>query len=402
LVFGKDGILKILFIARQLNIGGAERQLVTLANELAARGHEIVIASYYPGGALSKKLDTSRVRLISLDKRSRWDIFSFCYNVIRVVRREKPAVVHGWMYTQNVIATIGKIFNPKVKLFWCIRSSNLSDMLDWLENTTVWVQNRLSGLADCVVVNSQAGLEYAVSDGIPRQKLRFIPNGIDTDLFYPDLAERQRVRAEWGVTDSEKIVGNVSRFDPIKNHPFFLRAAAKIAAEYPNVRFVCVGHGKATYLESLQAQARSLGIADKVMWVQARPDIRAMYNALDVFCSTSLSEGFPNVIGEAMACGRRCVVTDVGDSKLLVDDTGAAVASNDIEALAAALRHELEAPEALNLAARQHILDNFTVAHLAERTEETLASFFVDSPRFTKASTATLSGAGPTPTAGDA
>jgi glycosyltransferase involved in cell wall biosynthesis len=398
----KDDILKILFIARQLNIGGAERQLVTLANELAARGHEIVIASYYPGGALSKKLDTSRVRLISLDKRSRWDVFSFCFNVVRVVRREKPAVVHGWMYTQNVIATIGKIFNPKVKLFWCIRSSNLSDMLDWLENTTVWVQNRLSGLADCVVVNSQAGLEYAVSDGIPREKLRFIPNGIDTDLFYPDLAERQRVRAEWGVSDSEKIIGNVSRFDPIKNHPFFLRAAAKIAAEFPNVRFVCVGHGKAAYLESLQAQAGALGIADKVMWVQARPDIRAMYNALDVFCSTSLSEGFPNVIGEAMACGRRCVVTDVGDSKLLVDDTGAAVPSNDVEALTAALRHELEAPEALNLAARQHILDNFTVAHLAERTEETLASFFVDSPRLSKTSTTTLSEAGPAATPGDA
>lgn len=394
--------MKILFIARQLNIGGAERQLVTLANELAARGHEIVIASYYPGGALSKKLDTSRVRLISLDKRSRWDVFSFCFNVVRVVRREKPAVVHGWMYTQNVIATIGKIFHPQVKLFWCIRSSNLSDVLDWLENATVWFQNRLAPLADCIVVNSQAGLEYAVADGIPREKLRFIPNGIDTDLFYPDQAERQRVRAEWGVTDSEKVVGNVSRFDPIKNHPFFLRAAAKVAAEYPNVRFVCIGHGKAAYLESLQAQASALGIADKVMWVQARPDIRAMYNALDVLCSTSLSEGFPNVIGEAMACGRRCVVTDVGDSKLVVDDTGAAVPSNDVEALAAALRRELEAPEALNLAARQHILDNFTVAHLAERTEQTLASFFVDNQRLMQGSAATLSEAGPAPTSGDA
>lgn len=394
--------MKILFIARQLNIGGAERQLVTLANELAARGHEIVIASYYPGGALSKKLDTSRVRLISLDKRSRWDVFSFCFNVVRVVRREKPAVVHGWMYTQNVIATIGKIFHPQVKLFWCIRSSNLSDVLDWLENATVWFQNRLAPLADCIVVNSQAGLEYAVADGIPREKLRFIPNGIDTDLFYPDQAERQRVRAEWGVTDSEKVVGNVSRFDPIKNHPFFLRAAAKVAAEYPNVRFVCIGHGKAAYLESLQAQASALGIADKVMWVQARPDIRAMYNALDVLCSTSLSEGFPNVIGEAMACGRRCVVTDVGDSKLVVDDTGAAVPSNDVEALAAALRRELEAPEALNLAARQHILDKFTVAHLAERTEQTLASFFVDNQRLMQGSAATLSEAGPAPTSGDA
>jgi glycosyltransferase involved in cell wall biosynthesis len=394
--------LKILFIARQLNIGGAERQLVTLANELAARGHEIVIASYYPGGALSKKLDTSRVRLISLDKRSRWDIFSFCYNVIRVVRQERPAVVHGWMYTQNVIATIGKIFHPKAKLFWSIRSSNLSSVLDWLESGTVWFQNRISGFADCIVVNSQAGLEYAVSDGISREKLRFIPNGIDTELFYPDEGERQRVRAEWGMTNSEKIIGNISRFDPIKNHPFFLRAAAKIAAEYPNVRFLCIGHGKADYLEGLQAQARTLGIADKVMWVEARPDIRAMYNALDVLCSTSLSEGFPNVIGEAMACGRRCVVTDVGDSKLVVGDAGTAVLSNDVEALVAALRRELEAPETLNLAARQRILDNFTVAHLAERTEQMLTSFFIDSPGVTRNTAATLSGAGPAPTAGDA
>jgi glycosyltransferase involved in cell wall biosynthesis len=377
--------------------------LVTLANELAARGHEIVIASYYPGGALAKKLDTSRVRLISLDKRSRWDIFSFCFNVVRVVRREQPDVVHGWMYTQNVIATIGKVFSPRVKLFWCIRSSNLSDVLDWLENATVWFQNRISGFADCIVVNSLAGLEYAVANGIPRGKLRFIPNGIDTDVFYPDRAERQRVRAEWGVSDSEKIIGNVARFDPIKNHPFFLRAAARIAAEYPNVRFVCIGHGKAAYLESLQEQTRALGFEGKVLWVQARPDIRAMYNALDVFCSTSVSEGFPNVIGEAMACGRRCVVTDVGDSRLVVEGAGAVVPSNDVEALVAALRRELEAPEAMSQPARQRILDHFTVAQLAERTEQTLSSFVADGPNLNRSSATALSGAGgQAPTSGDA
>ncbi len=365
--------MKILFLARQLNIGGAERQLVILANDLASRGHEVVIASYYPGGALSEKLDSGRVRLISLGKRSRWDLFSLYIKVLRVMRQERPAVLHGWMHTQNVVATFVRIFHPKVKLFWCVRSSNLESVLDRVELLAVWLQSRLSGFADCVVVNSVAGLEHLVSGGIAREKMVFIPNGIDTNVFYPDEAEGKRVRAEWGISDSEKIIGKVARYDPIKNHPLFLKAAARIAAERPEVRFVCVGHGKASYVKHLQDLTRTLGIENRVQWVKARPDVRAVYNALDIFCSASLSEGFPNVIGEAMACGRHCVVTDVGDSKLVVGGTGIAVPPDDVEALVAALRQKLDAADALNLRARQRILENFTVAHLGDKTEQALA-----------------------------
>jgi glycosyltransferase involved in cell wall biosynthesis len=314
--------VKILFLARQLNIGGAERQLVIVANELASRGHEVVIASFYPGGVLSKQLDSHRVRLISMEKRSRWDLLSLCVRVLRVIGQERPDVLHGWMHTQNVIATMFRIFHPKVKLFWCVRSSNLDMVLDPVETIMVWLQTRLSIFADCIVVNSVAGLEYAVSKGIAREKMVFIPNGIDTNVFYPAETEGKRVRAEWGIGEGEKVIGKVARFDPIKNHPLFLKAAARIAAERPDVRFVCIGHGNASYLKQLQDLTQSLGIQDKVLWVNARPDVRAVYNALDIFCSTSSSEGFPNVIGEAMACARHCVVTDVGDSKLVVGRTG--------------------------------------------------------------------------------
>ena len=83
--------------------------------------------------------------------------------------------------------------------------------------------------------------------------------------------------------------------------------------------FVCCGHGDPSYLKELQELSRTLGIENRVRWVQAHPDVTAMYNAFDVFCSSSLTEGFPNVIGEAMACGRHCVVTDVGDCRSVVD-----------------------------------------------------------------------------------
>jgi glycosyltransferase involved in cell wall biosynthesis len=368
----KDVVLKILFLARQLNIGGAERQLVILANELASRGHDVVIASYYPGGALSAKLDTGRVRLISLGKRSRWDLFSLYFKVWRLVKQERPAVFHGWMHTQNVIATSIQVFFPKIKLFWCIRSSDLEMVQDRVERFEVWLQSRLSGFPDCVVVNSMAGLEHGVSSGIPREKMLFIPNGIDTNVFYPDEAEGKRVRADWGISESAKIIGKIARFNPIKNHPAFLQAAARIAAERSDVYFVCVGHGLEPYVRQLKEMTKSLGLENRLQWIEARPDVRAVYNAIDVFCSASYSEGFPNVIGEAMACGRHCVVTDVGDSKLVVGTTGITVPSNDVGALTDGLRTKLNCTETLNLRARQRILENFTVAHLGDLTEQAL------------------------------
>jgi glycosyltransferase involved in cell wall biosynthesis len=364
--------LKILFLSRQLNIGGAERQLVTLANELAARGHEIVIASYYPGGALSQMLDPKRIKLISYEKKSRWDLFTLFLKTLKVVRDEQPTVLHGWMHTQNVVATFAKALNPKVTMVWAVRASNLEEHLDWAEKLTIWLQARLSIFASRIAVNSMAGLEYAVKSGLPREKMLFVPNGIDTNTFYPNDEERRRVRAQWNMGDDVKIVGNISRFDPIKNHTMFLKAAAGVAAERSDVRFICVGHGKESYLQELKQLARTLGLEGKVHWIQAQSEVRAVYNAVDVFCSSSLTEGFPNVIGEAMACGRHCVVTNVGDSALVVGDTGVVVPSDDAKAMTAGLLDRINATETLNLRARQRILENFTVAHLADKSEYVL------------------------------
>ena len=364
--------MKILFLSRQLNIGGAERQLVTLASELAARGHEIVIASYYPGGALSEMIDPKRIKVISYEKKSRWDLFTLLFKTLKVVRDEQPTVLHGWMHTQNVVATFAKVLNPKVTMVWAVRASNLETHLDWAEKLTIWLQARLSRFASRITVNSMAGLEYAAQGGLPREKMLFVPNGIDTNAFYPNDEERRRVRAQWNMGDDMKIVGNISRFDPIKNHKMFLKAAAAVAAERADVRFVCVGHGKESYLQELKQLSRTLGLEGKVHWIQAQSDVRAAYNAVDVFCSSSLTEGFPNVIGEAMACGRHCVVTNVGDSGLVVGDTGVVVPSDNAQAMSAGLLDRLNARETMNLRARQRILENFTVAHLGDKSEYVL------------------------------
>lgn len=364
--------MKIFFLSRGLNYGGAERQLVILANELARRRHDVVIATYYSGGALAKEL-SERVRLIELGKRSRWHLLSFYFRLLRIVRREQPDVLHAWgMITPNLITTLVHFFYRRARLFWCVPSSNLDGFFEAVEWTASWFEGRLSRFADCIVSNSESGVRDAISRGFPAAKMLCIPNGIDVATFYPDPAEGKRVRDEWGIQESERVVGLIARIDPIKNHPLFLKVAARLSATHPDVRFVCVGHGPKEYEAELRAMTRTLGLEQKLLWVPARSDMRGVFNALDVFCSSSYSEGFPNVIGEAMACGRRGVVTDVGDCRMVVGNTASVVPSNDVAALAAALEHELEAQNTMNLAGRLRIVDNFTVTHLGDKTEQAL------------------------------
>jgi glycosyltransferase involved in cell wall biosynthesis len=370
--------MKILFLVRSLDCAGAERQLVLLANELARKGHAVAIAVCYSGGLLEKEVDTSRVHLIPLEKRSRWNLLGFFWTLLRVVRQEQPDVLHGWMSPSNLIATMVRFLCPKAHVFWCLRRSNREMRDDRLESAVYWFERRLSRFADCIVVNSRAGLNHSVSRGFPLEKLIHIPNGIAVDSFYPDPCAGRKVRVEWAFTGSERLIGLVGRLHPIKDHTVFLKAAARLVPKVPGVRFVCLGDGSEHYRGKLQGLSRELGIEQEVLWVPARPDMRAVYNALDVVCLSSLSEGFPNVIGEAMACGRHCVVTDVGDCRFLVDDSGIVVPPSDPEALARGLGQALALEGKRNERGRQRILEHFTLSQLADQTEKALLRFSSD------------------------
>src|SRR5262249_45369740 len=151
----------------------------------------------------------NRIRVISYEKKSRWDIFTLFFKTLKIVRDEQPTILHGWMHTQNVVATATRILNPKLTMVWAIRASDLETHLDWVERFTIWLQARLSRFAACITVNSMAGLEHAVKGGLPREKMMFIPNGINTNVFYPNDEDRRRVRAQWNVGDDVKVIGNI-------------------------------------------------------------------------------------------------------------------------------------------------------------------------------------------------
>jgi glycosyltransferase involved in cell wall biosynthesis len=263
---------------------------------------------------------------------------------------------------------------PNIKVVWGVRASNVDfSRYDWFPRFTFAMSCRLARFADLIIVNSKAGRDYHQALGYPGHKMVVIPNGIDTDKFYPDPGERRRVRAEWGIAEQERLIGLVARFDPMKDHHTFLKAAAMLAQEREDVRFVCVGDGPAEYRQELHAYARQLDLTGRLIWAGARRDMPGVYNALDIATSSSLGEGFSNVIGEAMACGAPCVVTDVGDSAWLVGETGVVVSPTNPQALAAGWRACLERDMSLlSGQARLRVVENFSIKLLVERMEKAL------------------------------
>lgn len=366
---------KLAFIIRSLNYGGAERQLVNLAKGLDKQGFDVSVLYFYPDGSFVKDLQESGISTICLEKQGRWHIFSFVWHLVRHLKQIHPDILHGYLGVPNLLTIFLKPFFPSTRMIWGIRNSQHSpNLYGWLGNLVFQLECLFSHFADLIIVNSHAGKAYCITHGFPADKMMVISNGIDTEKFQPDREARVKVRAEWGISENTILIGLVGRLDPRKDHPTFLKVAALLHQESQNIHFVCVGSGSENYTRELHDLANELGMSDKVIWAGARADMPAIYNALDIAVSSSYIEGFPNVIGEAMACGVPCVVTDVGDSAWIVGDTGMVVPPRNPEALKNAIKQlieELEANSCNSTHIRQRIVEQFSIHQLVLKTKTT-------------------------------
>lgn len=366
--------MKILFITRCLDYGGAERQLVLLAKGLRERGHVPIVTVFYPEGPLLAKLKEAEVPVRPLDKTGRWDILRFLLRLCRVLRQEKPDIIHGYLFLENILAVVLKPLVPSAKIVWGVRNSAWDlNCYDWLFRLCFKVSCWMSRFPDAIIANSHVGREYHLSLGYPHKTMHVIPNGVDASRFCPDPEARLRVRTEWGIGGHEILIGIVGRLAPMKDHPTFLRSAALLRREHGDVRFVCVGDGPSGYRKMLQELAETLGLTDCLMWIEAREDIPAVYNALDLIVSSSdHGEGTANVVAEAMACGVSCVVTDVGDAAWLVGETGEVVPPKNPLAMKQAMEKSLQEPRCSTATIRQRILVHLSTTQLVTNTERVL------------------------------
>ncbi len=371
-------MLKVCLLIYKLDFGGSQRQIVELAKGLADSGHDVTLISCYEGGAFSKGTEHfEKIKYISLKKKGKWDLPVFLFRFYMQIRRLRPDVLYGFLSLANLLSVFAKLFLPGVRVVWGVRASNMDfKKYGLLIRTAFSLECIFSRFANIIIANSDAGKRCCQKVFSFSGEIEVVRNGIDTELFKPDLEKRIKQRSEWQVAEEAILTGIVGRMDPMKGYPVFLRAAAIVAEKYRDMYFVCVGGGPEDYVYELKEFASGLGISDRVIWAGFNQDMSQVYNALDLFTSASLfGEGFSNVIGEAMATGVPCVVTDVGDSSFIVGDTGVVVFPDDPVSLASGWEELLSGNKNINSQkTRKKIVDEFNLRKLIKRTEEILLS----------------------------
>ena len=376
----------IVLLLRCLDYGGAERQAVNLALGLQERGWPVAVLVFYAGGPLQAPLERGGVPVYGLDKRGRWDLGGFMLNLLRRLRRLRPRVLHTYLDVPNALGAAIKPLLPGIKLVWGVRASNMDlARYDRLSRLAFTLARRLSPAADLIIANSRAGRDYHLARGYRPGRFLVIPNGVDTSRFRPRPRAGRDLRRQWGVEPKQRLLGLVGRLDPMKDHVTFLRAAAELARHHHDLHLVCVGPAPPERLRPLQELARELGLAERLTWAGPRDDMPAVYSALDLLVSSSaFGEGFSNAVSEAMACATPAVVTDVGDSALIVGHPALVAPPGRWRALARRCRTVLELSSSeyrrLCFHMRKHILENFTTQHLLERSHQALTQLLEDRP----------------------
>jgi glycosyltransferase involved in cell wall biosynthesis len=362
-------MIRIAHVISGLDTGGAEVMLAKLVGAMDRTRFSNSVISLTDRGQLGHQIESSGVAVYTLGmRRGRPNILALP-RLIRLLRTLRPNIVQSWLYHADLLSTLAVTYSGSPILIWNVRCSNMD--LDQYRSLTRWVQRVLAWCSTtpaAVVANSEAGKRQHERLGYRPLRWEIIPNGFDTQRFHPDSSVRCSVRKEWHVPEDVVIVALVARVDPMKDHVTFLEAAQQVAGARKSVCFLLVGKGTQTLAPAIAAK----GLTDRVRILGYQNDIECLLPGVDVLClSSAFGEGFPNVLGEAMACGIPCVSTDVGDARSIVADTGLVVPAHDPAALAHAIIDLIDrgpaARELLGRAARARVETEYSLARIVDR-----------------------------------
>jgi len=365
--------VRVAHLITDLDVGGAERTLSNLVRHSDSSRVRHTVISMLPPGAMADDIRRAGCRVVSLNMARGIASPRPLWQAARLLRAERPHILQTWLYHADLLGILAGRLARVPAIVWNIRCSDM-DFRCYPPSTARVVRwlRRLAAMPEAVVCNAEAGRTAHERLGFRPRRWDVIPNGFDIDAFRPSPEARSTLRAELGVAPATVMIGMVARFDPMKDHATFLRAAELLAFRHPGAHFVLAGRRVDPNNPAFAEFTRSIALGGRVHLLGERKDSARILAALDIATlSSAFGEGCPNVLGEAMACGTPCVATSVGDCASLIGPTGLVVPPRDPDALAAAWHDLLERPvaarERLGLAARARIAEHFSLNAVLER-----------------------------------
>ena len=367
--------MKLIMVITGLSTGGAEMMLFNVLQYIDRRRFSPHVISLTTKGEIGPRIETLGIPVEALGMRpGRFSPVKFLRLVLRF-RELYPDVVQTWMYHADLLGGVAAHLVGIRAIAWSIRQSNLSPLHN--KRSTLWTMKTCAVLSPRIprkiLCCARVAKDNHISAGYDEGKMLVIPNGFDLTRFHPDAEARVAVRSELGLRKETPLVGLIARFDPQKNHVGFFDAAVRIHRRRPDAHFLLAGAGVEDSNPALRQAIRQAGVGDNTHLLGRREDIPRLMAALNVLVSSSFGEAFPNVIGEAMACGVPCVVTDVGDMAEIVGETGRVVSPNDMTGLARHIVEILQLSDeerrVLGERARDRVQANYDIGNVVRKYE---------------------------------
>lgn len=362
-----------MHIITSFNTGGAEAMTLKLLQTLNPTVKSCVIV-LMERGTLSAQLDALNIPVYYLGiKQGGLPSLNAVWKLVSIARKLSPDVVQGWMYHGNLAACLVKIILGKQPgLIWNIRQTlSTSNQENYLTGWIIKISASLSKMPSKIIYNSLVSVAQHGEIGFENRNHLVIPNGFDLDVFKPDAKKKQHLRKKLGVSPNVKLIGHVARFHPMKDHNSMLRAAREVLNKRRDVCFVFAGWKIDMHNLEVMQLIQGLNLEEHVILLGERSNPAQIMASLDFFVSSSAwGEGFPNVVGEAMATGVPCVVTDVGDSSHVVGEFGSVVKPANSSALAHSmlemLEHSPKAYKDLSVGSRERVASIFSLQQVGD------------------------------------
>lgn len=362
----------VLHIITGLSTGGAERALYNVLAGGLGQKFETTVLSLRDEGSMGGLIRDLGVPVHSLYMRQSIPTPVTVTRLRKIVREIRPDLIQGWMYHGNLAASVAaRLALGRPAVAWNVRQSLYELKTEKPITRQVIRANRLwSGKTNAIIYNSCLSRSQHETFGFQGSRAMVIPNGFDPDLFLAHPETGTAVRNELGMPDDVVVVGHVARFHPMKDHASFLRAAVRVTQENPATRFLLVGREVSLSNPAL-ADIVPPELLGRFVFTGERSDVQRLMQAMDIFCLSSRSEAFPNVLGEAMACGVPCVTTNVGDSADIVGDSGIVVPPANSQALVSGLqmmaRKSQKERRALGRVARERVQTRYGLDSVVAR-----------------------------------